>query len=148
MLSNPHPPTKPLFLQASPSSGEPETLLREAFDKKLRASIALEGALQLPCLPALAARYETLIVEFFSLLGQAPSREERSQLRQQLTETLTQGFEQSPRRYLNLSYQLVNPEQGIAGGIGLKMSLTSPPEAQQSFMFANQSRFGRYPMQK
>ncbi len=145
MLSNPHPPTKPLFLQASPSSGDPETLLREAFDKKLRASIALEGTLQLPCLPALAARYETLIVELFSLLGQAPSPEERSQLQQQLTETLTQGFEQSPRRYLNLSYQLVNPEQGIAGGIGLNMSLTSPPEAQQSFMFANQSRFGRYP---
>ncbi|MFP4221840.1 MAG: class I SAM-dependent methyltransferase [Phormidium sp.] len=145
MLSNPHPPTKPLFLQTSPSSGEPETLLREAFDKKLRASMALAGTLQLPCLPALATHYEQLILSLFDVLGQAPSREERSQLRQQLTETLTQGFEQSPRRYLNLSYQLVNPAQGIAGGIGLNMSLTSPPEAQQSFMFANQSRFGRYP---
>jgi 2-polyprenyl-3-methyl-5-hydroxy-6-metoxy-1,4-benzoquinol methylase len=117
----------------------------QALEDKLQTSIALAGTLQLPCFPALAARYEALIVEFLTLLGQAPSREERSQLRQQLMETLTQGFKPSPRRYLNLSYQLVNPAQGLAGGIGLKMSLTSPPEAQQSFGFANQSRFGCYP---
>ncbi|UCJ10560.1 MAG: class I SAM-dependent methyltransferase [Phormidium sp. PBR-2020] len=120
-------------------------MLREALDNKLRASMALEGTLQLPCLPALATHYEQLIVSLLDLLGQSPTAEELAQLRSQFRETLNQGFKESPRRYLNLSYQLVNPAQGIAGGIGLKMSLTSPPEAQQSFAFANQSRFGRYP---
>lgn len=151
MLSHPHPPARPLFLGSSSSEEDtktlnpPDFLLEQAVEAKLQAAIALAGTLQLPCFPALATRYEALIVEFLTLLGQAPSGEERSQLRQQLTETLTQGFEPSPRRYLNLSYQLVNPDQGIAGGIGLKMSLTSPPEAQRSFALANQSRFGCYP---
>ena len=140
-----NPPSEKLSSTHQRTQTTAPDLTQAALDNKLRASMAIEGTLQLPCLPALAARYEALIVEFLTLLGQAPSGEERSRLRQQLTETLNQAFKQSPRRYLNLSYQLVNPAQGIAGGIGLTMSLTSPPEAQQSFAFANQSRFGRYP---
>ena len=118
---------------------------QQALEQKLQASMALEGTLQLPCLPALAPRYEHLILGLFNLFGQNPSSEERQQLRQRLTETLTEGFEESPRRYLSLSYQLVNPQEGVAGGLGLTLSLTSPPEAQGSFQLANQSRFGSYP---
>ncbi|NMG60589.1 hypothetical protein E1H12_19250, partial [Geitlerinema sp. P-1104] len=110
---------------------------QQALETKLQASMAVEGTLQLPCLPALAPRYEHLIVGLFNLFGQAPSPEEQSHLRQRLTETLTRGFEESPRRYLSLSYHLVNPQQGLAGGIALNLSLSSPPEAQQSFQLAN-----------
>ncbi len=149
MLSYPHPPAKPLFRCSSSSSSDLSTRsdshLEDALQEKLQVSMAVEGTLQLPCLPALAPRYEHLIVGLFNLFGQAPSPEEQSHLRQQLTETLTRGFEESPRRYLSLSYHLVNPQQGLAGGIALNLSLSSPPEAQQSFQLANQSRFGRYP---
>lgn len=116
-----------------------------AVKAKLETVIEASGAFKLPCLPTMAEQYLKLARGLLKVLGQQPTAAQIQSLETQLTQKLIEGFDRSPRTYLSLSYELVNPERGLAGGIGLSLTLEDAPNTLAALSAATSSRFGRYP---